>query len=41
MCVAAKLPGDTAEVSELRYDNGEWTVDTVNDLSYVEAGAGI
>lgn len=32
---------ENAAVSELTYDGGEWTVDTVNDLSYVEAGAGI
>lgn len=30
---------DNAAVSELVYDDGEWTVETVNDLSYVEAGA--
>ncbi|WP_243229167.1 histidine phosphatase family protein [Microbacterium sp. CIAB417] len=31
---------ENAAVSELVYEDGEWTVETVNDLSYVEAGAG-
>lgn len=30
---------ENAAVSELVYDDGEWSVETVNDLSYVEAGA--
>lgn len=30
---------DNASVTKLRFDNGEWTAETVNDLSYVEAGA--
>lgn len=30
---------DNAAVSKLTYKNGTWTVDTVNDSSYVEAGA--
>ncbi|WP_447913654.1 histidine phosphatase family protein [Microbacterium phyllosphaerae] len=30
---------DNAAVSKLVYEGGEWTVESVNDLSYVEAGA--
>ncbi len=32
---------ENAAVSKLVYDDGEWTVESVNDLSYVEAGAGL
>ncbi|KRC60976.1 hypothetical protein ASE14_08465 [Agromyces sp. Root81] len=30
---------ENGAVSELVYDRGEWTIKTVNDLSYVEAGS--
>ncbi|EAH0768564.1 histidine phosphatase family protein, partial [Listeria monocytogenes] len=25
-------------VTRLGFENGEWTIETVNDLSYIEAG---
>ncbi|WP_368315033.1 histidine phosphatase family protein, partial [Listeria monocytogenes] len=28
----------TASVTRLGFENGEWTIETVNDLSYIEAG---
>lgn len=30
-----------ASVTKLGFENGEWTVETVNDLSYVEAGKSV